>query len=387
MRHHPACRAVSVEAREDRADAASRRTPRPSACPGCGWSSGGPRRRWRARRARTRCSSAAGCRRRGCSTTCWDALRPGGRLVANAVTVEGEAALAAARAAHGGTLRRIAVERAEPVGRFAGWRALAGVTQLVHRKDPDVTVRFVGAGPGRARPDHRARPAGDRAPARCASTPARWCPTELLAQCPPGARRVDTARMTLDEIIAELVAAHDGGARRRAAVLGRPGGVLGGRGADAPPRRGRRARGRSSPACPRSPPPPRPCARELTVPGVGQSVVLTRDAANATPMPTARSRSTSGPRPAGRSCCTSPCSAARRWSRRCPGARRRLPGRRRRAGVARRRGGAARDARRHRRAGRRGRGAPHGGDRRGAGGRDAAGGDESHLYSAARARP
>jgi precorrin-6Y C5,15-methyltransferase (decarboxylating) len=72
----------------------------------------------------------------GMLSTALDALRDGGRLVANAVTVEGEAALAAFRAEHGGTLRRIAVQRAEPVGRFAGWKALAGVTQLIHRKDP-----------------------------------------------------------------------------------------------------------------------------------------------------------------------------------------------------------------------------------------------------------
>jgi precorrin-6Y C5,15-methyltransferase (decarboxylating) len=72
----------------------------------------------------------------GMLDTVWAALRPGGRLVANAVTVEGETALAAFRATHGGALRRIGVERAEPVGRFVGWRALAGVTQLVQRKDP-----------------------------------------------------------------------------------------------------------------------------------------------------------------------------------------------------------------------------------------------------------
>ena len=62
-------------------------------------------------------------------------LRPGGRLVVNTVTVEGEAALVAFRAAHGGALRRIGIERVAPVGRFGGWRALAGVTQLVARKD------------------------------------------------------------------------------------------------------------------------------------------------------------------------------------------------------------------------------------------------------------
>jgi precorrin-6Y C5,15-methyltransferase (decarboxylating) len=62
---------------------------------------------------------------------CWSALNPRGRLVANAVTVEGEARLIALRGELGGELTRIAVSRAEPVGPFTGWRALMPVTQLV----------------------------------------------------------------------------------------------------------------------------------------------------------------------------------------------------------------------------------------------------------------
>jgi precorrin-6B C5,15-methyltransferase / cobalt-precorrin-6B C5,C15-methyltransferase len=60
---------------------------------------------------------------------CWAALRPGGRLVANAVTIEGETAAAASRARFGGELIRIAVSRAEPVGGLQGWRPLMPVTQ------------------------------------------------------------------------------------------------------------------------------------------------------------------------------------------------------------------------------------------------------------------
>ena len=71
----------------------------------------------------------------GMLDACRSALRPGGRLVANAVTLEGEAALAAAVAEHGGTIRRIAVSRAAPVGRYLGWHALAPVTQWVLRTD------------------------------------------------------------------------------------------------------------------------------------------------------------------------------------------------------------------------------------------------------------
>lgn len=61
--------------------------------------------------------------------TCWAALKPGGRLVANAVTLEGEAVLAALAATRSGTLTRIAVARAEPVGGLHGWRPLMSVTQ------------------------------------------------------------------------------------------------------------------------------------------------------------------------------------------------------------------------------------------------------------------
>ena len=58
------------------------------------------------------------------------ALAPGGRLVANAVSVAGESALAAFQRGHGGTLTRIAVARAGAAGDTLLWRALAPVTQL-----------------------------------------------------------------------------------------------------------------------------------------------------------------------------------------------------------------------------------------------------------------
>ncbi|MDA0653701.1 MAG: precorrin-6y C5,15-methyltransferase (decarboxylating) subunit CbiE, partial [Proteobacteria bacterium] len=61
---------------------------------------------------------------------CWAALKPGGRLVANAVTIEGEQRLAAAHQSLGGELIRLAISRAGPVGDFTGWRPLMPVTQL-----------------------------------------------------------------------------------------------------------------------------------------------------------------------------------------------------------------------------------------------------------------
>ncbi|MGR3321872.1 MAG: precorrin-6y C5,15-methyltransferase (decarboxylating) subunit CbiE [Pseudooceanicola sp.] len=59
----------------------------------------------------------------------WEALRPLGRLVANAVTLESEAVLADLHAEFGGDLVRLHVQRAEAVGRYRGWRAAMPVTQ------------------------------------------------------------------------------------------------------------------------------------------------------------------------------------------------------------------------------------------------------------------
>ncbi|WP_043284714.1 bifunctional cobalt-precorrin-7 (C(5))-methyltransferase/cobalt-precorrin-6B (C(15))-methyltransferase [Paraburkholderia oxyphila] len=64
----------------------------------------------------------------GVLETCWARLESGGRLVANAVTVQSEAALVAWRAQHGGTLTRIGIGEAEPLGRFDTWRQALPVT-------------------------------------------------------------------------------------------------------------------------------------------------------------------------------------------------------------------------------------------------------------------
>ncbi len=60
---------------------------------------------------------------------CWQKLRPGGRLVANVVTIEGEQTLFQWYEKVGGSFTRIAIQRAEPIGKFLGWRAMAPVTQ------------------------------------------------------------------------------------------------------------------------------------------------------------------------------------------------------------------------------------------------------------------
>ena len=67
---------------------------------------------------------------------CMENLKPHGRLVAHAVTLESEAVLLAAFDAHGGELQRISTETAEPVGPFHGWRPSMTVTQWAWVKRP-----------------------------------------------------------------------------------------------------------------------------------------------------------------------------------------------------------------------------------------------------------
>jgi len=62
------------------------------------------------------------------------ALRPGGRSVVNAVTVETEALLMARHAMLGGELIRVAIARVEPMGSMQAWRPALPVTQWVWKK-------------------------------------------------------------------------------------------------------------------------------------------------------------------------------------------------------------------------------------------------------------
>ncbi|MBU3261670.1 precorrin-6y C5,15-methyltransferase (decarboxylating) subunit CbiE [Roseovarius sp. PS-C2] len=59
----------------------------------------------------------------------WVALRPLGRMVCNAVTLESEALLVALHKDYGGQLVKLSVNRAAPVGGLTGWRPLMPVTQ------------------------------------------------------------------------------------------------------------------------------------------------------------------------------------------------------------------------------------------------------------------
>jgi len=77
----------------------------------------------------------------GMLDTVWAALRPGGRLVANTVTLESEAVLVQWYARHGGELIRIATSRAKAVGAFTGWQPAMAVTQWSVTKAAETDAR------------------------------------------------------------------------------------------------------------------------------------------------------------------------------------------------------------------------------------------------------
>ena len=66
---------------------------------------------------------------------CWNTLLPGGRMVVNVVTLEGEKRLYQWHEKVGGNFTRIAIQRAEPIGKFLGWKAMSPVTQWIGIKN------------------------------------------------------------------------------------------------------------------------------------------------------------------------------------------------------------------------------------------------------------
>ena len=71
-----------------------------------------------------------GVTREGVLDTCWQQLKPGGRLVANAVTLQSELLLMSWREQHGGELTRIHIAQAQPLGDFDTWRQALPITLL-----------------------------------------------------------------------------------------------------------------------------------------------------------------------------------------------------------------------------------------------------------------
>ncbi len=137
MRAHPSCRAIAVEAREDRAKRAAENAVRLGV---------GLLRVviGRAPEALTELPApdavfvGGGATDQGVLDTCWAALRPGGRLVVHGVTLETERILTERYAEHGGELTRHQVEHAAPIGSFTGWTPARAVVQWsVTKPGPD----------------------------------------------------------------------------------------------------------------------------------------------------------------------------------------------------------------------------------------------------------
>jgi precorrin-4/cobalt-precorrin-4 C11-methyltransferase len=155
-----------------------------------------------------------------------------------------------------------------------------------------MTVYFVGAGPGAADLiTVRAQRLIERA--QVCLYAGSLVPRELLDSCPPGAKLVDTANMNLDEIIAETVAAQRNGEDVVRLHSGDPS-IF-----SAVAEQMRRLDAEDVPyqVVPGVPAFAAAAAalnRELTVPGVGQTVTLTRISHQATAMPDGEDLATLG---------------------------------------------------------------------------------------------
>lgn len=152
MRSHPSCRAVTVERDPARAARIVRNADR-LGVPALRVVTGRAPGDLAGLPAPDAVFIGGGLTAPGLLDACWDALGPGGRLVANTVTLESEALLAEAHRRHGGDLVRLAVAHAVPVGGFTGWRQAMPVTQWSVRKpststEADSSAREPAQDPG-----------------------------------------------------------------------------------------------------------------------------------------------------------------------------------------------------------------------------------------------
>jgi precorrin-4/cobalt-precorrin-4 C11-methyltransferase len=146
-----------------------------------------------------------------------------------------------------------------------------------------MTVHFIGAGPGAA---DLITVRGRDLLARCGVClyPGSMTPPDLLAYCPPGAELVDTANLSLEQIVAKLVEAHRAGQEVARLCSGDPALYS----AVAEQVRRLDAAGVPYDVVPGVPAFAASAAvlkRELTVPEIGQSLVITRVQARSTKMP------------------------------------------------------------------------------------------------------
>jgi precorrin-6Y C5,15-methyltransferase (decarboxylating) len=128
MLRHPANRAIAIEQRADRASRATRNS----------LALGVPDLRILTGSAPDILEDlpppdavfiGGGARNGGVLPAAWTALKSGGRMVVNSVTVETEAILFQALREHGGTLTRLSVERLDTIGRMHAFRPAMPVTQ------------------------------------------------------------------------------------------------------------------------------------------------------------------------------------------------------------------------------------------------------------------
>ncbi|WP_040337052.1 bifunctional cobalt-precorrin-7 (C(5))-methyltransferase/cobalt-precorrin-6B (C(15))-methyltransferase [Candidatus Blastococcus massiliensis] len=127
MRSHPSCRAVAVESHPDRVHRIRRNAAR-LGVPGLEVVEGQAPEALTGLPAPDAVFVGGGVTVPGVLAACWEALRPGGRLVVNAVTLESEAWVARWRAEVGGELTRLQVSQASAVGSLTAMRPALPVT-------------------------------------------------------------------------------------------------------------------------------------------------------------------------------------------------------------------------------------------------------------------
>ena len=135
MRAHPTCRAVAIEAKDDRAERIGRNAAT-LGVPALQVVTGKAPEALADLEAPHAILVGGGATEPGLVDACWDALLPGGRLVIHGVTLETEALLTDPYARLGGELTRLHVEHAAPIGSFTGWTPSRAITQWAVTK-PD----------------------------------------------------------------------------------------------------------------------------------------------------------------------------------------------------------------------------------------------------------
>lgn len=129
MRAHPTCRAVAIEANEERQQLIEFNRDA-LGVPGLQLIRGRAPNALEGLEHPDAIFIGGGVTRPGVLDSCWQQLRAGGRLIANAVTLQSEAMLVNWREQHGGELTRIHLAHAKPLGEFDTWRQALPITLL-----------------------------------------------------------------------------------------------------------------------------------------------------------------------------------------------------------------------------------------------------------------